>query len=211
MAAGSPSWRSRSPRSVRSEAVPASTPVHVLAISGSLRHASSNGAILSAAEALAPPGVFVEIYRGLAALPHSNPDLDRTLDDPSLPDPVRTLRATVGAADALVISSPAYAHGVPGSLKNALDWLVGGSEMMAKPVALWNTAPGMTPSLVTRRSIDGHPRRARRRTGPQPPQGRSGESPRLLRTRATTRTPMSNVDARSSATTADRRRAPRRC
>jgi NAD(P)H-dependent FMN reductase len=116
----------------------------VLAISGSLRHASSNGAILSAAARLAPPGVTVDIYQGLGTLPHFNPDLDRALDDPLLPEPVRALRRAVEEAGALVISSPEYAHGVPGSLKNALDWLVGGSEMVEKPVALWNTAPHAT-------------------------------------------------------------------
>jgi NAD(P)H-dependent FMN reductase len=116
----------------------------VLAISGSLRSVSSNGSILYAAMQVAPPGIVIAPYDGLARLPHFNPDLDRALDDPLLPDPVRALRAAVDAADALVISSPEYAHGVPGSLKNALDWLVGGSEMVEKPVALWNTAPHAT-------------------------------------------------------------------
>lgn len=120
------------------------SPVRVLAICGSLRRTSSNAAILGAAVALAPAGVVVEHYADLAALPHFNPDLDRALDDPLLPAPVRALRAAIGRADALLISSPEYAHGVPGSLKNALDWLVGGSEIVEKPVALWNTAPHAT-------------------------------------------------------------------
>ena len=145
MGAGSRWSPSRSPPPLRSEAVTEAAPsFRVLAISGSLRSASSNGAVVSAAAALAPAGVVVEIYDGLAGLPHFNPDLDRTLDDPSLPDPVRALRSSVARADALVISSPEYAHGVPGSLKNALDWLVGGREMVDKPVALWNTAPHAT-------------------------------------------------------------------
>jgi chromate reductase len=118
--------------------------MRVLAISGSLRSASSNGAILQAAALVAPPGMVIEPYDGLATLPHFNPDLDRALDDPRLPEAVRALRAAVELADAVLISSPEYAHGVPGSLKNALDWLVGGSEMVAKPVALWNTAPHAT-------------------------------------------------------------------
>jgi chromate reductase len=122
----------------------AASPFRILAISGSLRHASSNGAILEALARVAPAGVIVELYGGLARLPHFNPDLDRALDDPLLPPTVRVLRAAVDAAGAVVISSPEYAHGVPGSLKNALDWLVGGSEMVDKPVALWNTAPHAT-------------------------------------------------------------------
>jgi NAD(P)H-dependent FMN reductase len=114
--------------------------VRVLAISGSLSAASSNTALLRAAAGVAPAGVEVELYDGLGGLPHFNPDLDRDLDDPRLPEAVRELRSRVGAADALLISSPEYAHGVPGSLKNALDWLVGGSEMPGMPVALVNAS-----------------------------------------------------------------------
>lgn len=115
--------------------------IRVLAISGSLRSESSNTVLLCAAAVLAPPGVEVVLYDGLGTLPHFNPDLDRTLDDPLLPPAVRALRARVGEADALLICSPEYAHGVPGSLKNALDWLVGGSEMPGLPVALVNASP----------------------------------------------------------------------
>jgi len=118
--------------------------MRVLAISGSLRASSSNTLLLTLAAGLAPEGVEVTLYRGLGDLPHFNPDLDRVLDDPALPEAVRYLRRRVAAADALLISSPEYAHGVPGSLKNALDWLVGGSEIPGKPVALVNTSPRAT-------------------------------------------------------------------
>jgi len=107
-------------------------------LSGSLRSASSNSLILQAAQALAPSGVHVEFYLGLADLPHFNPDDDT---DTGRPPAVRLFRAQVAAADALLVSSPEYAHGVPGSLKNALDWLVSGLEFPALPVALLNTAP----------------------------------------------------------------------
>lgn len=115
--------------------------MRILAISGSLRAASSNSTLLRAAARLAPSGVEMELYDGLGTLPHFSPDLDRMLDDPALPSAVRDLRTRVGAADALVISSPEYAHGVPGSLKNALDWLVGGREIPGMPVALINASP----------------------------------------------------------------------
>lgn len=105
---------------------------------------SSNTVLLRAAAALAPADVEVVFYTGLGELPHFNPDLDTDLGDPKLPLPVRDLRAQVGAADGILISSPEYAHGVPGSLKNALDWLVGGSEMPGKPVALVNASPHAT-------------------------------------------------------------------
>jgi NAD(P)H-dependent FMN reductase len=113
----------------------------ILAVSGSLRAASSNGTIVRVAQRVAPDGIHVDLYHGLASLPHFNPDLDRELDDPRLPEVVRALRREVATVDALVISSPEYAHGVPGSLKNFLDWLVGGAEMVDKHVALWSTAP----------------------------------------------------------------------
>ncbi len=118
--------------------------MRLLAISGSLRAKSSNTTLLRVAAALAPAGIEVAFYTGLAELPHFNPDLDTALDDPKLPPLVRDLRAQVGAADGILISSPEYAHGVPGSLKNALDWLVGGSEVPGKPMALVNASPHAT-------------------------------------------------------------------
>lgn len=118
--------------------------MRILAISGSLRAASSNTMLLRTVAALAPDGSDVTLYDALADLPHFNPDLDGALDDPALPSAVRDLRSRVGAAHALLISSPEYAHGVPGSLKNALDWLVGGSEMPGKPVALIAASPRAT-------------------------------------------------------------------
>ncbi len=110
----------------------------VLAISGSLRATSSNTALLRAARRIAPAGVELELHDGLASLPHFSPDLDV---DP-LPGPVRELRARIASVDALMISSPEYAHGVPGSLKNALDWLVSSLEVIGKPVLLVSASPG---------------------------------------------------------------------
>jgi len=107
-------------------------------ICGSLRAKSSNAALLDAVTLLAPPGVAVESYDGLADLPAFNPDDDV---EPA-PAAVKALRARIAGADALVISSPEYAHGVPGALKNALDWLVSGVEIYQKPVALLNPSPG---------------------------------------------------------------------
>lgn len=89
----------------------------------------------------------IEVHHGLNDLPYFNPDLDRALDDPALPEPVRQLRSRIAAADALLISSPEYAHGVSGMLKNALDWLVGGPEMVDKRVALINTSPHATHAI----------------------------------------------------------------
>jgi chromate reductase, NAD(P)H dehydrogenase (quinone) len=114
--------------------------VRVLAISGSLRASSSNSALIEAAALLAPPGIEVEVYEGLGGLPHFNPDCG---DDES-PQTVVELRAQLNSCDAVLICSPEYAHGVPGVLKNALDWVVGSGELIDKPVAIINAAPHAT-------------------------------------------------------------------
>jgi NAD(P)H-dependent FMN reductase len=108
--------------------------VSILGISGSLRARSTNTALLEACARLAPAEVRVALYREAEGLPHFNPDLDT--DSP--PQAVRALRARIAAADALLFACPEYARGVPGSLKNLLDWLVGGVEVVGKPVALLN-------------------------------------------------------------------------
>lgn len=113
--------------------------LHILAISGSLRVASSNTAVLQAMVAVAPADVTISLYDQLADLPYFNPDLDRETDTP--PVSVRELRGRIGHADGILISSPEYAHGVPGVLKNALDWLVSSHEFPGKPVALINISP----------------------------------------------------------------------
>jgi len=110
--------------------------LEILAISGSLRAKSSNTSLLRLAASVASDDVHVELYDGLASLPHFNPD-----DDVDVPPPaVLELRRRVGAADGLLFCSPEYAHGVPGSLKNALDWLVASVELPGKPVASLNAS-----------------------------------------------------------------------
>jgi len=108
----------------------------IIAICGSLRSQSSNLALLRAAAAIAAE---VEIYEGLATLPHFNPDDD--VEGATPPPAVDELRAMLNEADGILISSPEYAHGVPGSLKNALDWLVSDGALVDKPVAVINASP----------------------------------------------------------------------
>jgi len=111
----------------------------VLAISGSLRAGSSNTALVGAAARVAPAGVAVSVYSALGDIPPFNPDFDVR---PSLP--VRRFRAALESCDAVLISSPEYAHGVSGVLKNALDWIVGSGELIDKPVALVNASTRAT-------------------------------------------------------------------
>jgi NAD(P)H-dependent FMN reductase len=113
--------------------------IRILAISGSLRRKSSNTTVLLAVETLAPEGVSISFYDGLAGLPHFNPDDEETAG-PAVRDFQRRLRES----DAVLICSPEYAHGVPGVLKNALDWIVGSGELVDKPVALINASPHST-------------------------------------------------------------------
>lgn len=115
-------------------------PIRVVAISGSLRRISSNSALVEAASRVAPDTVNVSIYRELDTLPPFNPDID---GDP-VPEAVAKFRATLQACDAVLISSPEYAHGVPGVLKNALDWVVGSGELIDKPIALINASARAT-------------------------------------------------------------------
>jgi chromate reductase, NAD(P)H dehydrogenase (quinone) len=112
------------------------TPMRILAISGSLRSGSSNTSALQAAALLAPAGTEIVLYSGLGNLPHFNPDLDT--DQP--PQSVAMLRHEIELCDGLLICSPEYAHGIAGSMKNALDWLVSSLEFPETPVAIINTS-----------------------------------------------------------------------
>lgn len=105
--------------------------VRVLGVSGSLRIGSSHTEVLRAATLVAPPNVSVVLFAGLAELPHFNPDRD---GEP-YPDAVAAWKDAVRRADALLFATPEYAHGLPGVLKNALDWLVSGKEAPGKLVA----------------------------------------------------------------------------
>src|SRR5215469_11541513 len=109
----------------------------ILGISGSLRAASVNTALLRTAATLTPYGVTLIIYDGIGNLPHFNPELDKE----PLPLAVTNFRSQLNISAGVIISSPEYAHGIPGVLKNALDWLVASGELYEKPVALFSASP----------------------------------------------------------------------
>jgi chromate reductase, NAD(P)H dehydrogenase (quinone) len=110
--------------------------VRVLAISGSLRAASHNTALLRAAAQLAPDGVEVELFEGLDRLPPYNEDHDT--EDPAAE--VARLRAQIASADAVLFSTPEYNGTLPGQLKHAVDWASRpyghASSLWSKPVAV---------------------------------------------------------------------------
>ncbi|HPY40034.1 MAG TPA: NADPH-dependent FMN reductase [Thiolinea sp.] len=111
-------------------------PVKVLALCGSLRRVSWNAALLRTAAQSAPINMRISLYPSLGDLPLFNPDLES-----EVPKAVRALYASVESADALLIASPEYAHGVTGTIKNALDWLVSFSPLAGKLVVLLNASP----------------------------------------------------------------------
>ena len=112
-------------------------------IPGSLRRASFNRALLRAAIELAPAGMTIEIFEGMADLPLYNADVEAAGD----PEPVTTWKAAIARADALLIATPEYNHGVPGVLKNAINWASrppGNCVLNGKPAALMGGSPGGT-------------------------------------------------------------------
>ncbi|GAA3708087.1 NADPH-dependent FMN reductase [Streptomyces tremellae] len=114
--------------------------MNFLAFSGSLRNASLNSAVVRTAARLCPPEAALEVYEGIGSLPFFNQDVESTQP----PAEVLDFRARLAAADAVLIASPEYAHGTSGVLKNALEWVVGGGELVDKPVAVVTASPSMT-------------------------------------------------------------------
>jgi chromate reductase, NAD(P)H dehydrogenase (quinone) len=114
----------------------------LLGIAGSLRAAAFSKAILAAVAETAAPNAQFD-YADIGALPHFNQDL---YVEP-LPSEVQRFRAQIVAAEGLVISSPEYNHGMPGVLKNALDWASrphNGSPLQGKPVLIITSSPAFT-------------------------------------------------------------------
>ena len=115
--------------------------MRVLAVSGSLRRDSYNTALLRAAAEVAPQGVEVERYEGLASLPPYDADSDVGAGPPAVQD----LRERIAAADALLIATPEYNGSIPGLLKNAVDWAsrpLPGSALGGKTVAVIGASTG---------------------------------------------------------------------
>ena len=116
--------------------------MRILAISGSLRRDSHNTRLLRAAALALPPGVEVELYDGLAALPPYSEDTDV---EPA-PVAVEDLRGRIAAADALLIATPEYNASIPGVLKNAIDWAsrpFPENALRGKPAAVMGASTGL--------------------------------------------------------------------
>lgn len=114
--------------------------VKVLGFAGSLRRASFNRGLIRAAAELAPAGVTLEVF-DLAGIPLYNQDVE----DAGEPPAVAAFKRAIAAADALLVATPEYNHGMPGVLKNALDWASrprATSPLRDKPMAVLGASPG---------------------------------------------------------------------
>ncbi|SDN09278.1 NAD(P)H-dependent FMN reductase [Fictibacillus solisalsi] len=112
-------------------------PYKILAISGSLREKSLNSALLRSVLSMVPLQATILNDHEMAQLPHFNPDLDGN----EMNTPVAQWRRLLKEADGVLICTPEYAKGVPGCLKNALDWVVSSGELVNKPVAVICASP----------------------------------------------------------------------
>ena len=116
--------------------------IRVAGIPGSLREGSFNKALLRAAVELAPAAMEIRTYTGLGDIPPYNEDVFVKGD----PEPVAVMKAAISEADAILISTPEYNYGVPGVLKNAIDWAsrpAGKSVLNRKPAAIMGCSPGL--------------------------------------------------------------------
>ena len=115
--------------------------MNVLGISGSLRRDSYNRALLEAAQAVAPPGMEINLF-DLHAIPPYDGDVEAAGDPPA----VSRLKGRIRDADALLIATPEYNYGIPGVLKNAIDWASRPpreSVLDAKPIAIMGASTGI--------------------------------------------------------------------
>lgn len=117
--------------------------LYVCAFAGSLREKSYNRSLLRVAKEVAPEGMEIRIFDRMAEIPLFNADVEAIGD----PEPVQALKQAIGDADALLIATPEYNHGVPGVLKNAIDWASRPprrSVLAGKPTAIFGASPGIT-------------------------------------------------------------------
>ena len=104
----------------------------LLAISGSVRKGSYNLALLRAIKEQCPKDSSVSVYDQVKDIPTFDPDID----EKDTPDSVRSLISMMRESDGVIVSTPEYAHGVPGALKNTLDWLVSSDVLILKPIVV---------------------------------------------------------------------------
>jgi chromate reductase len=126
-------------------------PLHVLGISGSLRQRSYNRGLLRAASEVAPAGMEIELF-DLHGIPIYDGDVEASGD----PEPVLDLKLAIDRADAVLIATPEYNHGIPGGLKNAIDWASRPprySVFDRKPVAIMGASTGINGTALAQEQL----------------------------------------------------------
>lgn len=123
--------------------------MNLLAISGSVRAASSNSLLLNSLKRFAPATINISVFEGIETLPIFNPDLEgcRT------PDSVLKFCRQIEAADGVLIACPEYVRSIPGGLKNVIDWLVSRQEIINKPIALAHASGRGDDMLIALRTV----------------------------------------------------------
>ena len=114
--------------------------INVLGFAGSLRKGSFNRMLLRSAVELAPPGMTIDTFE-LDLIPLYNGDVEAQGN----PEPVAEWKEAIHRADAILVVTPEYNYGVPGVLKNAIDWASrppGKSVLNGKPAALMGASTG---------------------------------------------------------------------
>jgi len=107
----------------------------ILAIAGSIREKSYNLALLKSLVNIADKDINIQLFKNLKDIPVFYPPAENTVsNDTEVPQPVKHLIAELQSSDGVIISTAEYAHGIPGVLKNALDWLVSTDALVLKPV-----------------------------------------------------------------------------
>jgi chromate reductase len=122
--------------------------VRILGVSGSLQSRSTNTALLDVARARVPAGMEVIVFNALARIPPFNPETE------PVPAAVERLAEFVRLAGGVLIATPEYAHGLPGVLKNALDWLVGSGALSGKGIVIVNAAPSVERGAHARADLE---------------------------------------------------------
>lgn len=120
--------------------------MRILAVCGSLQRDSANAALLRAVAGAAAAPTTVVLHEPVDTLSHFSPGRDGGA-------PVERWRRAVADADAVVVATPEYAGGMPGVLKNALDWLVGSGELYGKPAVVVSAAPSIERGGNARASV----------------------------------------------------------
>ncbi|HTE25207.1 NADPH-dependent FMN reductase [Flavitalea sp.] len=107
----------------------------ILIVPGSLRNNSSSYKLIPTIAKYLPPEFSYKIFEGTGELPHFN-----DAEEPS--HSIDNWRKTIADSNAVMFITPEYAYGVPGTLKNALDWIVASGDLVNKPTALITAATG---------------------------------------------------------------------